>query len=143
MSKLGKKYAQQQAIAKRKQIITIICVSVAVLVLSVSLVIWGGGNNGGIAATLDGGIQRIATQSNSSGSKSITVESGKEVVWTINAGSSLGCMKGFKANSALGISQTELTAGGSKTVRFTPSTKGTYTLRCLSMGMTYCKVIVK
>jgi plastocyanin domain-containing protein len=138
MSNLRKRYAKQQAIARRKRIIIVACVSAAVLVLTLSLVIWGG-NKGGSTAVNNSPI----TSSGVRGGTNITVQAGKEVVWTINAGNSLGCYDGFRANSSLGIPQTELTAGASTTVRFTPKKTGSYTLRCLSMGMPYNKITVK
>ncbi|MDR2634986.1 MAG: hypothetical protein LBC13_03280 [Clostridiales bacterium] len=101
-----------------------------------------GSVGGGTAATMSDGVQRVTTNSGSGGSSNIAVKAGSQVVWTINASSNLGCMGGFQANGSLGISKTALKAGQANTVRFTPTKKRTYMLRCQSMGMNYCTVTV-
>jgi plastocyanin domain-containing protein len=140
MSNLSKRYAKQQAAAKRKKIITAGCIAVAVFVVMVSFVIWNN-NSGGDSISATDGI--VATQSTGRGGENITVEAGKEVVWTITADRYLGCYGGFKANSSLGIKATTLSAGSSKTIKFTPTEKGTYTLRCIQMNMVYSVITVK
>jgi plastocyanin domain-containing protein len=139
MSDLSKRYAKQQADKKRRNMIITACVIVSVLVICLSLVLWNKTTDS--SSTVING--SITTQSGSGGGENITVEAGKEVVWTIEADRRLGCFGGFRANTDLGIQRTVLNAGNTKTVRFTPTKKGRYTLKCISMGMTYAVVTVK
>lgn len=142
--RIEERMAAQKAAAaalKRKKIYILGGIAAGVILIIVLFVLWGPAI-GGSSATMDGSVQRVSTSSNGGGSSNITVKSGTEVVWTISASSNLGCMTGFKANASLGIGGKTLSAGKSNTVRFTPKKKGTYTLRCTSMGMTYCKVTV-
>jgi plastocyanin domain-containing protein len=142
-ARLAAQRAAERAL-NRKRAITI---AVIVLIIGAGVVLftlWGPGIGSGPAseASFSGGEQLVTTSSGGGGSGSISVRAGTKVVWTINAGRSLGCQTGFQANGDLGIARTALKAGETTTVTFTPSKKGTYTLRCLSMGMRYCTVTV-
>jgi plastocyanin domain-containing protein len=127
---------------KRKRALIIGGIALGVVVIIVLIVLWSSSAGGGAAATVSDGVQRVTTSSGGGGSENITVKAGTQVVWTINASRNLGCRGGFQADSGLGISKTSLKAGQENTVKFTPKKKGTYTLRCQSMGMIYCKVTV-
>jgi|GEM_PF-3609190 Uncharacterized protein conserved in bacteria len=114
-------------------------VAVAGMITGMIFLTQGAGDPGPAprAAVISGGVQTVQTTVTSTGYGTINVKAGTKVSWTMNY-TGRGCIAYMRIPD-FGISKT--LSSGANVITFTPTKKGTYTVRC-TMGMYTGKIIV-